>query len=126
LKGAKAIFGSRVTEGEIKLFLQTVPDLNMTDEGKKRIIHNMELFAKGARIEYDIMNEIIEENGGNRPKNLEALVSKRADPILDELAEEFKKGSRLPKKTEGSKDEIKQESSGGKPLSSMLVNKIFG
>ena len=126
LKGAKAIFGSRVTEGEIKLFLQTVPDLNMTDEGKKRIIHNMELFAKGARIEYDIMNEIIEENGGNRPKNLEALVSNRADPILDELAEEFKKGSRLPKKTEGSKDEIKQESSGGKPLSSMLVNKIFG
>lgn len=122
LKGAKAIFGSRVTEGEIRLFLQTVPDLNQTDEGKKRIIHNMELFSKAIRVEYDIMNEIIEENGGNRPKNLEALVRKKADPILDKLADEFKMGYQKPMEFRSGEHERPT----GQPISELVVNKLFG
>ncbi|MGJ0429630.1 hypothetical protein, partial [Methylobacter sp.] len=94
LKNAKSVFGSRVTEGEIKLYLQTVPNLNMPDAAKLRLINNLKIMSEGAKAENEAMKQIIRENGGKRPADLEDRVEERTKAIKDRLAQEFKAGVR--------------------------------
>lgn len=94
LKNAKSVFGSRVTEGEIKLYLQTVPNLNMPDAAKLRLINNLKIMSEGAKAENEAMKQIIKENGGKRPADLEDRVEERTKDIKDRLAQEFKSGFR--------------------------------
>ena len=104
LKNAKNMFGSRITDADLKTFLKMVPDLSQSREGKRRIIHNMRLYNEGVKIRKKTMDEVLKENGGHAPLNLETLVEDRAASELDKLAERFKTGYQKPKK------EIKQES----------------
>ncbi len=94
LKDAKQFFGARVTEGEIRLFLQTIPDLSQTKEGRLRIINNMRMFNELARSRADVMNNIIEENGGERPRGLSSMIEVRMKPKVDDVAKRFKHGIR--------------------------------
>jgi len=94
LKGAKEIFGSRITDFDAKAFLSTVPSLLQSDEGKMRVINNLRLFNDASAVERQALEQIIEENNGRRPRNLESLVEKRSKEILDNLADQFKKGIR--------------------------------
>lgn len=91
IKEAKDTFGSRLTDTDVKTFLQTVPTLSQDDEGKKRVIANLENFNEAAKVRQQAMDDIIEANGGIRPRNLESLVEKKAADQLDKLAEEFKR-----------------------------------
>ena len=93
LKNAKDYFGARLTDTDLNTFLQTVPDLSQTDEGKLRVINNLESFDKAADLRYKTMKNIIKENGGRRPANLEELIDERISPELDNLAKQFKQGS---------------------------------
>jgi arsenate reductase-like glutaredoxin family protein/molybdenum-dependent DNA-binding transcriptional regulator ModE len=93
LKNAKEVFGSRLTNFDVTTFLQTVPDLALTDEGKKRLITNLENFNNGALLRQQAMNEIIRDNNGRRPANIEELVDERVGPQLDALAEQFAQGT---------------------------------
>ena len=90
LKEAKDVFGSRLTDADVKYFLQTVPTLSQSDEGKRRVIKNLYNFNKAAQIRAKTMEDIIAENKGIRPRGLEGLVEKRAAPELDRLSEDFK------------------------------------
>ena len=98
LKDAKKFFGPKITDNEVKLFLKTVPSVVNTPEGRRRVIQNLRLFNEAARTRSDVMNSIIEENNGERPRNLGSLIEKRAKPQLDAIAERFKLGSRTMKK----------------------------
>ena len=89
IKNAKSIFGARVTEGEIRLFLQTVPNLMQTDDGKRRIIRNMKLFNQADKLRFKAMNDIVEMNGNKRPKNLMSLVEKKVKPQLDVIGKKY-------------------------------------
>lgn len=91
IRDAKKIFGSRITDADLNAFLRTVPTLAQSKEGQVRIIHNMRQANKGAELKNKIMNDIIRENGGKRPANLQFLVEERAEPALNELAEEFER-----------------------------------
>jgi len=93
LKDIKEVFGAKITESMIQQFLKTVPTLSQSKEGRERIIRNLDIFSQAADIRYDVMHDIIEENGGKRPRNLEAKVEKRANKELDRLAEKFKVGA---------------------------------
>jgi len=90
LRNVKDFFGPRVTQNEVMQFLQTIPTLVISDEGKLRVSHNMRIFNKMAHLKNDVMSQIIEENNGYRPHNLEQLVEKRAKSQVDALAKEFK------------------------------------
>jgi hypothetical protein len=90
VKDAKDIFGSRLTNLDIETFLQTVPTLSQSNDGKRRVINNLKLFNEGAKIKKNAMDEIIDANGGVTPPNIESLVEKVAAPRLDALAERFK------------------------------------
>ena len=94
LKNAKQFFGSRVTDNEIKLFLQTVPTLLQSDEGKLRVIENLKLFNTVNDLKFNEAQRIINENKGYRPHNLESLVSKATKDKEKIIAEDFKRGMR--------------------------------
>jgi hypothetical protein len=90
VKNAKQYFGARLTDTDLRTFLQTVPTLSMSDEAKRRVIENMRYFANAASLKGKIMNDIIQKNGGERPKNLFELVDTRANRELDKMAQEIK------------------------------------
>lgn len=90
IKGAKSIFGSRITDQDLRAFMQTVPQLSNTEAGKKAIIKNIKILNEAAHVKYKVMKEIIEANGGRRPANLALLVDEFSAPQLDRLAQEFK------------------------------------
>jgi len=88
-KNAKDIFGSRVTQSEIQLFLKTIPTLSQTDAGKRRVIRNWKMLNEAGKLKKKAMLEIIEMNGGQRPAGLQVLVEKKVGPKLDQLARQF-------------------------------------
>jgi len=92
LKDAKETFGSRLTNYDVQTFLATVPTLSQSDEGKRRVITNLRSFNEAAILRKKAMDQIIKENGGKRPANLDTLVEDRIAPQLDALAQKFKMG----------------------------------
>lgn len=93
-KTAKNYFGSRVTEGEIKLLLDTFPSLSQSDTGKLAIIDRLKPLA-AAGVAYDkALDEVLAEYDYQPPANLRTLVEKRVKPELDRLATEFKEKAR--------------------------------
>lgn len=92
LKDVKKIFGARVTDNEVRSFLKTIPTLSQSNEGKLRIINNMQLFNEASKSKKDVLNEILEENGGFRPRNIDQLVEKRSKKKIDEIAKRFEGG----------------------------------
>ena len=89
IRDAKNIFGNRLTDADLNAFLQSIPTLSQTDNGKLAIIKNMHSFNKALQVKAKTMKDIIKENGGRRPANLQILVEERAQPELDKLAQEF-------------------------------------
>ena len=94
LRDVKKIFGARVTDNEVRQFLKTIPTLNQSDEGKLRIINNLELFNEASKVKKQAFDDIIESNGGFRPQNIEQLVKKRTKKQLDAIADKFVSGER--------------------------------
>lgn len=92
VRDAKGIFGSRITDADLKVFLSMVPTLAQTDNGKKAIIRNMDNFLKGVHVKAEVMKDIVKENNGKRPANLEILVEERARPQLEKLSNDFELG----------------------------------
>lgn len=90
IKDAKQFFGNRITQQEVAMFLKTVPNLSQTNAGKHRVIRNMRIFNEAAGLRKKIMDEIIRDNNGKRPADLESLIEQRAEPQLNALAQQFK------------------------------------
>ena len=90
LKSVKDIFGARVTQQEVQMFLKTVPTLTQSRDGRAKVIKNLRIFNKATHARFDAMNEIIKENNGERPPNFEAKLEKRASKKLKALAKQFK------------------------------------
>lgn len=89
IKNAKDVFGARITDADLRAFLKTVPTLSQSKEGRRRVIKSLRVGNAAAKAKKDAMDEIIKENNGKRPRNLELLVEERVNPILDELAQEY-------------------------------------
>lgn len=90
LKSAKTIFGNRLTDTDLKMFLKTVPTTGQSDEAKMRVIRNLRVFFEGSQARNKAMDSIIEEHGGFRPRNLDLLIKKRVKPELDRIAKQIK------------------------------------
>jgi molybdenum-dependent DNA-binding transcriptional regulator ModE len=106
LKNAKDIFGSRLTNYDVQTFLKSIPSLSQTDEGKQRIINNLTNINKAASIRDEAMERIIENNGGERPRNLATLIEREVGPQLDQIAESFAQGTPLGKPIRQAEDAI--------------------
>lgn len=100
VKGAKAVFGSRMTQGEVDLFLKTVPSLTNSDEGKRALIRNLKLMNDAVKVKKTALDAIKEANGGSYPANLDELVEEVAGPRLEQIKDKFVSGGLM-----GSEDE---------------------
>jgi hypothetical protein len=89
VKNAKQYFGSRLTDADLRAFMQTVPTLMQTDSGKKRVIHNLKALNDASQIEANAARKIIKENGGKRPLDLEQQVQDAIKTDLDGIAKLF-------------------------------------
>lgn len=100
LSGLKDIFGSRILESEVQNFLQTIPNLSQSNEGKQAVINNMRLLSEGKLLRQQLAREIIKENDNVVPADLEVLVEEKAEPYLDEIADRFKNAVHFEAKPE--------------------------
>lgn len=91
LKDAKTIFGSRVTNFDLETYLDKIPRLAQTDAGKKALIDNFRTLGEASKIRNKAKNQIIKQNKGVPPLDLEEQVSEKVSPQLDKLAEKFNK-----------------------------------
>lgn len=89
IKGAKDIFGSQMSLGEVQLLLKTIPGLTNSDEGKKALIRNLRTMNEGAKVKKEAADQIRKANGGVYPPNLEELIQEVAGPKLEELKDRF-------------------------------------
>lgn len=86
LKGASKVFGGKVSNNEMAVYLKQIPNLMQTPEGRAVIIRNNEIENKVERLWGDAINSVIEANGGEIPKGLQQRVHKMVDPELDRLS----------------------------------------
>jgi hypothetical protein len=89
IRNAKTIFGSRITDADLRAFMATLPTLSQTDEGKLAVIKNMKSFNKAAQVRYKAMRDVIKDNGNKIPADIQGLVEERAKPELDRIASDF-------------------------------------
>lgn len=91
IKNAKDFFGSRITDQDLKAFLKTIPNVTQSDEAKRRVINNLKSFDQISLLKKKAADDIIAQNGGKRPRNLEELVDKATSQQIDKIANDFKK-----------------------------------
>lgn len=89
VKNAKQYFGSRLTDADLRVFMQTLPTLMQTDAGKKKVIENLSALNELAGIEAKAARAIIKENGGIPPLDIEQQVKDRVSDKLDAVAKRF-------------------------------------
>jgi hypothetical protein len=92
LRGARSIFGARVTNYEIQKFLSSIPRLSLTKEGRLAVIRNLKLMNKYNHMRFDEMQKIKKENKGDLPIDFKELIEERLDPEYKKMAEEFAAG----------------------------------
>jgi hypothetical protein len=96
LRNAKAYFGSRISNYEAEQFLKTIPSLSQSPEGRKRVIANLKYINRAALEHFNSMKEVIAENKGVPPMDLEEKTFDKTEKKMDALADRFKKDLAKP------------------------------
>jgi len=89
-KKLKDLFGARITDKDIELFMKTIATTSQSPEARRRVLKS---FIKMVDVEdawAKAMDEVIEENEGIPPTNLESLAEKKVRPLLNKISKEFK------------------------------------
>ncbi len=90
VSGVNEAFRGRILLSEIENFKNRIPTLMNSDEGKKRIISGMKEVLKANKLQYDVTQRILAENGGVPPLDLEQRVDAEVIPQLEEMAQKFR------------------------------------
>jgi hypothetical protein len=89
LTGVSKMFGGRVSNYEVSRFLDRIPNLMQSKEGRDRVIRNLQAFYEADAKRASIMRDVIKENGGTPPMDLAEQVSEKMGPIITKLEEKF-------------------------------------
>jgi hypothetical protein len=98
LRDAKPYFGSNMSTTEVELFLERVPNLMQSTEGRRGVIRNFRALNEYTKEIDSIMEGIIAENGGERPRHLESKVQARSKRAAEKLRQSFRDSVKLIKK----------------------------
>ena len=84
------VFGqnSRITNFLEQTFQRSLPDLINTKEGIIAISLLNKAVDQGELIKHDIRKQIIKENGGKLPGDIDDLIEERADPLVRKLEDD--------------------------------------
>lgn len=91
VRGINDLFRGQIRNIEIETLLKTVPSLLNTPEGRKRILNLRRIENKAKIARGEAYKQIIKENNGKKPPNLDVLVDERAEEILNNLADQYEK-----------------------------------
>lgn len=86
------VFRGQIRVFEIQSYLKTVPQLINTPEGRKAIIRNRRLLNDAKLLRKKAYDEIVKENNGRIPRNLDMIIEDRVGNELDALSEQFSSG----------------------------------
>ena len=91
----KDIFGGRIAIQEMQMYMDSIPTLAMTDEGKKQVINDMRMVTEGWKHKKAIKDKIVAENKGRYPADIEQRVEELSKPYMDRLSKRFVEGAGL-------------------------------
>jgi hypothetical protein len=91
-RDAKTFYGTgRLTNTELELFMQSLPNLSQTPEGRKRVVSRMKDFARLEKATYKEARNVIAKNANVPPADLWEKVDSRLDKQRDKFAQAFKR-----------------------------------
>lgn len=96
LRDAKTYLGSRISNFELEQFLKTIPSLSQSPEGRKRVVSNLKRINRTALEYNNALKDVIKENKGVPPLDLQSAIEDKVDKKLDKVAEQFKKDLQRP------------------------------
>lgn len=96
IRDAGNIFKGKVSNYEADLMLKLIPTLSLSPEGRNRVRANLRYTEDAALAYGQTMDEVIKQNGGKIPLDLEERVLNRIDPKLDKLSKKFKENLKKP------------------------------
>ena len=86
-------FGARVTDLDLRVFLQSIPTLQNSKEGRQRIYKTLRDLRQIEIDEYNAMRDIVKDSqnkGQALPFDLQEKVADRMDASYDKFSEKFK------------------------------------
>jgi hypothetical protein len=98
LNKAKDTFGARVTNFELDRFLQQLPTLANTEEGRREILKQMKYFNSIQNTYQSELQKYIDEKGGIRNVDWDAAkrrAEERARPQIEEAKKQFKNSEKI-------------------------------
>jgi hypothetical protein len=90
IKDVSNYFPGQIRVAEIEPYMKTIPTLMNSDGGKELIIDNQSLINQQKINVYDAYKEILKENGGKKPRNLDIEVLERTKQARDDISEKLK------------------------------------
>lgn len=90
-KAGKDLFPGRITDADIGIILEMIPDASKSIEGNERILNALEVAADAKELRYNAMRDVIKEHKNRIPGNVETLINEKVGPKLDELYDNFMK-----------------------------------
>jgi len=89
VRDVSSIFPGAIKNFEIESYLKTIPRLLNSDEGKLLVAKNLQLINKAKTIKYEAMKNILEQNKGVVPRNLDIAINDATRNQMEEIKEEF-------------------------------------
>jgi len=86
--GFRPLFGARPTQAEFFWFENLLPDLLKAPEVNEASLQYFEKAGDIASRKYDVAQQIIKENNGYRPLDIEQQVNARLKPYADEIVKQ--------------------------------------
>lgn len=90
LRGAKTMFGSRLTDADLNQFLKLLPSLSNSPKGRSRINANLKRFYNLDIAAGQAYDEIIKDNKGIPPIDLDVQIDRKLDKKREAIAKQFK------------------------------------
>lgn len=119
--GLKDIWGSKITNIDTQLFEKMLPSLLQTDEGRAAVIKMLSISADADLIRSDAYTQIMRENKGKIPFDIEAQVDERSSDLLEKNYKEF---SELPFKLFAERSGLKAQKEKTK-ITPEIAKKIY-
>lgn len=85
LNQVRIFFGGNPSEGEVRMLMDTIPNVKQSPQAAMRLINWMRGKQQIADLRHQAMTDIIKANNGKRPANMDILIDEVTEPYIDEI-----------------------------------------
>jgi hypothetical protein len=93
--GITGDYGARILASEFGIFLQRIPTLLNSNEGRLQILDMMEQIGEMNDTYYQSYKETMKENNGKTPKDIEISVFDKVEPLINDLMSDLSQGEKI-------------------------------